>query len=237
MKRLSLSMLLMMVLSGPLWGQSVTLPKEVKGNPGAWVVVVPDAKDGGEIKWRVGKGLDLVPLDKLFPGQKSAGIVVTGKTGVYEVWAWTAKGDVASELAVCKIVIGDAPEPGPTPDPKPPTPPDPPAPIEGKRCLIIYETSEASRMPEKQQQILYGRAVREYLDNKCVVEPDGKTRAWRIWDKDVDTTAESKTWQEAMKRPRTATPWLILSNGKTGYEGPLPATAEEFLTLARKYLD
>jgi hypothetical protein len=117
------ALLLLLLWPAALWGQSVKLPKEVKGQPGAWVVVVPEDKDGGEVKWHVGPGLTRVPIDKLFPDQKAAGVVVQGPTGRHEVWAWVAKGDKASELAVCTVVIGDAPPPGP--GPTPPTPDDP----------------------------------------------------------------------------------------------------------------
>jgi hypothetical protein len=103
------------------------LPKEVRGQPGAWIVVVPEDKDGGDVKWHTSPGLVRVPIDKLFPDQKAAGVVVQGATGRHEVWAWCAKGDKASELAVCTVVIGDAPPvpPGPGPGPTPPTPDDP----------------------------------------------------------------------------------------------------------------
>ncbi len=110
---------------GTIWGQGVKLPKEVTGQPGAWVVIVPESKDGGKVKWRAGPGLTLVPIDKLFPNQEAAGIVVMGPAGRYEVWAWNAKGDVASELATTAVVIG---QPGPIPPPVPPGP-DPPPPV------------------------------------------------------------------------------------------------------------
>jgi hypothetical protein len=68
------------------------------------------------------------------------------------------------------------------------------------------------------------------------VGADGKTREWRIWDKDVDPSQESAVWQAAMKRPRASVPWLLVSNGKTGYEGPLPGTADDLLALLKKYV-
>lgn len=225
---------------GTVEGQSVTLPKEVKGEPGAWIVVVPESKEGGEVKWKVGTGLTLVPLDKLFPGQKSAGIVVQGQKGRYEVWAWNAKEDKASDLAVTTIIIGDAPIPPvpPGPGPNPPTPPDPPpnpAPIEGRRILILYESADETKYPEGQRRILFTRDMRGFMDTLCDTEDDG-TKGWKIWDKDSQST--KKVWQDALKRPRasTAMPWVILGNGKTGYEGPLPANPEEFRKLLTQYM-
>lgn len=236
---------LLLSLTGSCWGQSVKLPTEVKGEPGAWIVVVPENKEGGDVKWRVGAGLTRVPIEQLFPGQKPAGIVVQAfAKGRYEVMAWNAKGDVASELAVCTVVIGGVPpvppDPGPTPvPPVPPVPPPSPAPIpvDGFRALIVYESAELGKMPAPQTNILYTKDIRDYLNSKTVKGTDGKTGEWRIWDKDVDTSNETKLWQDVMKRPRTAVPWIVISTGKDGFEGPLPATVADTLALLKKYGD
>ena len=100
--------------------------------------------------------------------------------------------------------------------------------------LIIYETADAPKLPEAQQQILFGKAPRDYLNSHC--DPDGNVKAWRIWDKDVDASNESKAWQDAMKRPRTSVPWMIVSNGTTGWEGPLPANVDAAMAIWKKYL-
>lgn len=128
------------------------------------------------------------------------------------------------------------PEPKP-PDPKPPEPAPTPAPIPvaGLRVLIVYESADVGKLSAGQRAIIFGKSVRDALDAKCVIGPDGKTREWRIFDKDVDATADSKLWADAMKRNRTAYPWLIISNGTTGWEGPLPATAGEFMNLVERY--
>ncbi len=66
--------------------------------------------------------------------------------------------------------------------------------------------------------------------------PDGKD-GFRIWDYDVDPANEAKVWQDAMKvKPdKTKLPWVIISNGKVGYSGPLPATVAEMQTLLAHY--
>ncbi len=56
-----------------------------------------------------------------------------------------------------------------------------------------------------------------------------------MWDAGVDASQESQLWQDALKRKRGALPWLVISNGKSGFEGPLPATVDETLTLLKKY--
>lgn len=80
------------------------------------------------------------------------------------------------------------------------------------------------------------QSVRKALNDACVMGADGKTKEWRIWDTAiVDISAESKIWQDAIKRPFTALPWIIISNGKTGYEGPLPGTIDQTLELIKKW--
>lgn len=111
--------------SSSAYAQSVTLPAEIKGAPGTWIIVTPDAVDGGAVKWRIDPLLQEVRLDRLFPGMEPKGKVVTGPAGTYKVEAWNAKGDVASDIATVLIKIGDVAPivPPPPKDPKEPLPP------------------------------------------------------------------------------------------------------------------
>lgn len=127
------------------------------------------------------------------------------------------------------------PPPDPTPPPPPVPPPSPaPIPVAGFRVLIVEDVNKRKDMPPAQLAILFDKSVRDCLDSKCIVGPDSKTKEWRIWPVGVDATAESKLWQDAMKRERKSHPWLIVSDGKTGWEGPLPASVEETLNLLKK---
>lgn len=117
------------------------------------------------------------------------------------------------------------PTPGPGPEPGPA-----PIPQTGLRVLIVEETAERTAATSA---IIGSTAIRSYVAEKCAKGPDGKTPEFRIYDKDV--TGESAVWQEAMKLPRQSLPWLIVSNGKQGYEGPLPKTPAETLTLLKKF--
>jgi hypothetical protein len=65
-------------------------------------------------------------------------------------------------------------------------------------------------------------SLRDYLFAACPKGPDGKTPEYRIWPDAVDASGESKLWQDAYKLPRERTPWIVVSNGTTGYQGPLP---------------
>jgi hypothetical protein len=101
--------------------------------------------------------------------------------------------------------------------------------------LIVYETADLSRLSRAQANILTAAEVRAYLNARCATGPDGKTAEWRIWDQNVDTAAEAPIWRAAMARKRDKLPWLIISTGKSGYEGPLPASVDDTLKLLKQF--
>lgn len=226
--------------AAPAWGQAVKLPAEVRGVTGSWIIVAPESLDGGKPRWRIDVGLQEVRLDLLLPPEtidKLKGKVVTAaKPGRYRIEAWNAKGDVASAIATCWVVVGDVPAP-PPPDPIPPPNPAP-IPYPGFRVLITYETADLAKLPAGQIAALYAREVRDYLNARCSKGPDGKTAEWRLWDRDTDASAESDAWRYAQARAKgkaAVYPWITISDGKTGYEGPLPQTVQETLALLRKW--
>lgn len=230
MKRVFL--LLLLVLAMPAWGQTVTLPAEVKAEPGTFAVVVAQT-DCATLQWvNLDPGLSLIP-PALLKDSRSA-VVMAGRAGRYRLLAYGAKDNAASPPAVVVVVVGEAPPTPPVPpDPTPPSPA--PIPVAGFRVLIVYETAELSKLPPEQLVALNSQEVRQYLQAHCVLGPDGKTREWRLWDKDVNTSGESPLWQAAMQRPRQSVPWIILSDGKTGFEGPLPSDTAALLALLKKY--
>jgi len=162
---------------------------------------------------------------------KLKGKVVTGPPGRYKIESWCAKGDVASDIATCWVQIGGVIPPPPVPPDPPPTPdPKPPAPIKeiGFRVMIIEDKETLGKLPFQQLSIRTSKVFRDYLDATCVIEPDGKTRAYRIWDHKETGIGDYKGWQDAMKRPRTTLPWLIISDHpRGGWEGPLPLTVQD----------
>lgn len=186
--------------------------------------------DGGsENETRIYKGKFIYVVEAARDGRTELLIVPSGANKAEDV--------IRQSL---DVIAGKAPipPPGPGPKPVPPGPdvdPNAPPPIagEGFRVLIVYETGQ--NLPAAQSPILFGKTIREYLDAKTVLDADGRTHAWRIWDKDVDASGESKSWQDALARPRKSIPWILISNGTTGYEGPLPATVDEALALLKKY--
>lgn len=231
----TLTVLVVTITALPVHAQTVKLPPEVKGQPG--LILVEAETDCTEVLWVVppNSGLQIIP-SRLLKDTKTAACVAL-YPGRYPIQAIVAKGDKPA-YAVTTVVVGDAPpippDPGPKPpDPKPPDPPSPSAPIqaEGFKVMMFYE--EQKPIPAGQHSIIYGKTVREYLDKKCA--PEGKLKGYWIVDQNTDLSGLAKHWQDAAKHPRTSVPWVIVSNGKTGYEGPMPATVAEMMTLLEKY--
>jgi hypothetical protein len=180
-------------------------------------------------------------------------LVFVAPPGLYSVrctaMRLAADGETLIDEASVDVTIGDAPTPTPPTPPVPPTPPTPPtppptppgpAPIagEGVKVLIVEDVRDRIKLPATQLAILFDKGVRDYLGAKCVAGPDGKTKEWRILDAKTDTALESKTWQDALRRPRTGTPWLVVSNPKgRSYEGPLPADADKTLELLKRHIE
>jgi hypothetical protein len=129
------------------------------------------------------------------------------------------------------------PAPIPVPPPVPPVPPAPPAPISapGLRVLIVYEAADLGKYPATQVSILSDGSLRAYLLDHCPKGADGKTAEFRIWDKDVDASGDAKLWQDALKLPRERTPWIVVSNGVTGTQQPLPDNVADTLKLIQKF--
>jgi hypothetical protein len=132
------------------------------------------------------------------------------------------------------VEVGGSPTPGPGPTPGPTPTPDGPAPIEGPglRVLFIHESADA--LPAELQQVFYGPDVRAFLTANAI-KVDG-TPEWRIVDKDVRFTDPNHRFAKALARPRTSVPWLIISNGVSGYEGPFPGGVDATLALIRSFV-
>ena len=133
------------------------------------------------------------------------------------------------------VMVGDAP---PLPDdPDPPLPPLPDGlPIDGTglRVLIVYETSDLATMPREQNAILFSAELRSLLTANCVNV--GGTPEWRILDQNTQFTDAAGKWAKAIAKPRASIPWIAISNGVTGYAGPLPENESKTIELVKKYI-
>jgi hypothetical protein len=175
------------------------------------------------------------------PGGK---MIFVGPPGVYKVRCTVVRlkdGQTVADRQRFVVTIGTLIPPAPPgPTPPGPIPPGPsPIPADGFRVLIIEDATARSKLPAPQLNILFDKSIRDYLDAKCVIGTDGKTHEWRIWDAGVDARAEGGVWPDALKRQpsRDKLPWVIISTGKGGYEGPLPADVPKTLELLKKYAE
>jgi hypothetical protein len=116
------------------------------------------------------------------------------------------------------------------PGPEPPVPPEPkvaPIPEPGLHVLIVEETADRLKLPEGQRDIITATGWRESWE--------GKGGMIRMRDPSDEQPNDLAKWNTAMDRPRSGLPWVIISNGVTGYEGPLPDSLTEWEALLSKY--
>lgn len=130
------------------------------------------------------------------------------------------------------LLVADAgPRPNP-PGPQPPGPPPapvvaPPIPGAGFSVLIVEETSDHGKISKAQLSALYAVPVRKFFRDNSV--------DFRIWDPDVDASFADSKWREALSHKRDSLPWIYISNGKTGFSGPLPKNMTDLLALLERY--
>lgn len=224
MRRIATGLLLLLLTAAAAAGDvSIGGDKEYAAHDPI-VLTVKDGKSDSYV-WKV-RGARVKVLD----GGKTAH--VWARPGDYEAevtGGYLDKGKVALEVGSHAFkVIGKVPGPVDPVDPPP----------NGKlaRVLIVYESGEATKLSAAQQAILYGKAVRDELNARLPLGPDGKTREWRIWDKDVDASGEAAGWQALLKRPHKSLPWVVIEGDKgVLHEGPLPADAAAMVALVGKF--
>lgn len=159
----------------------------------------------------------------------------TASPGKYQVLAIATAANKAPAIESIVVDVGGV-QPQPDPTPQPPVPPTPsdvvPIPGDGLRVLIIYEQDDQAKYNASQLKQLYSLTFRQYLNSVCVKNTSGMPE-YRVLDEEVE--GEQSIWLEAIKRKRDTLPWLIISNGKTGFEGPLPANEAETKALIERF--
>jgi len=221
----------------------ITLPTNLKGRAGRYICV--KAKTNLKSITYYSLSADLQVESEIQLKNPHSVLVISEKGGKYILEAVGAQGDqVLRQLTTITVEDANPPvPPGPNPPgptPPGPTPPTPPAPIPatGLHVLILTDSTSTTNLPPAQQMALFAQDVRQYLNSTCPTDADGQTKSWRIWPKSIDATGESQLWQDALKRGTAnakSYPWILVSNGKTGFEGPLPADAASLLDLLKKY--
>lgn len=143
-----------------------------------------------------------------------------------------------SEWIEKSILANVGPRPPPTPAPAP-TPVDPTTPwktpTDGLRVLVIEEAGDRPKLPATQLNILFSKTFRDYLNTVTPLSADGMQHEWYIIDKDQDLSAIPKYWADGLALAKGTTPWIVISNGKTGTSEKLPLTTEATLALVKKY--
>lgn len=183
------------------------------------------AGGGGKVETKNFKGPKVFLLEPVADGRCEVLVIPTGAK---------TSGEVIRRTIDVKAGKG----PKPPPDPPGPQPGPAPIPLPGFRALIVYETADLAKLTKDQTAILYAvgpGSVREYLQAKCVAGSDGTTKEYRVWDQNTVVTAAAKHWQDVMARPRASVPWLVVSNGVKGFEGPLPPTPADTLKILKQY--
>lgn len=153
--------------------------------------------------------------------------------------AQTVALDIAVNVGAITPPVPVPPGPGPVPPGPTPTPDPAPIPAAGLSVLIVEESAARSTLPREQLLTLTATgpgSVRDYLNTHCAKAANGWPE-WRILDKDTDMSGESQFWKDAMRLPRddAKLPWLMVTNGKGGYSGSLPATQAETMAILKKY--
>lgn len=234
MNRLALAVVCWFVLVSHVLAD-LTIKGELKVDRDKIVRLIADGAGKGGLIW----DFDEDKLDAIEVGNK---LYFAGPPGVYKIKVRSVTldkdGQTSIETARATVTIGDGKPPvppGPDPGPLPPDPKPDDAPIKapGFRVLILFESKQ--NLTVGQTAVMYGKPIRDWLKASCAKDKDNPDGAFRIWDKDADASAESKPWQDALKRQRSETPWIIISNGKSGYEGPLPKDANEAFELLKKW--
>lgn len=111
---------------------------------------------------------------------------------------------------------------------------EPNLPAKGLMVLVVEETADRAKLPSEQVTIFTSAAVREYLDQKCAKDADGHP-LWRFVDDDIEADTLPTPLRAAFEKQRAGLPWLGISNGRKGREGPLPENVEATLKLLKKY--
>lgn len=221
----------------------VTITGPDKADSGFALVGGSDAKDA-VLRWRIdGPEGAVPPLELLDASGRPVLVFMSPVRGVYNV---VLTGQVPADgldpfgESVHRVTVGGGPEPTPDVDPTPddddpPVPPEPkpdedkaPFPADSLHVLIVYESEDNTKLTSNQRAIIYGADIRSMLDS---VAP----RKYRIYDKDADLTHVPNVFKDAMAVPRQSLPWLVISNGKGGFSGPLDMRVEEFRALVDQY--
>jgi hypothetical protein len=150
---------------------------------------------------------------------------------------WNLGQDMLAEVLVPVEGINPNPSPGPGPSPNPNPGPEPePEPTTGDLFVLITQSTEDVRsLPVQQQEIFHSALMGLYLNQHCA-KRDGQPE-WRVLDNEADVQYMPEDWQDTFDRAKDKEqPWVIIANNRgESFEGPLPASVPDMMTLLKKY--
>lgn len=227
-------------------GLQIVAPESVPGEPA--VVDIEAATSAVDVTWHIWPP-EVRPLfrcyrhvaapldDQPTQPQFRATISRPPKGRLIVIASAVVDGKVVSDEQEITIGVGPAPDPDPQPEPQPEPPqPEPKSPIDwpGLAVLIVYESGDVGTMPRSQFSSIAGRELRDKL-SMLSSRNEQRQPMWRIHDQHADVSNEQAAFRDAMARPRGSVPWIVIGNGKTGYEGPLPIDTPSIVALIEKY--
>lgn len=230
-----LSLVVLLALAVPVFADppTISVPDKVQGDAGP-PLRVKATTTGKSVQWvALDPGLFVFPAELLKDSMTA--VVWSTNPGTYRLMAYTGNADGPSLPAICVITIGTPTPPGPGPGPGPGPIPPSPIPDKGLRVLFIYKATELGKLTQAQANILASTDIRTYLRSKCAMGPDNQTPEYRFWDLDKPPDNDSPAMGKLLARPRKSVPWVVISTGTAGYEGPLPATIADTMALLQKY--
>lgn len=212
-----------------LMGKTLVLSTSVNGTYQIFVVSYADGKTE-DIAVKVTGGIPIPPgpPDPPVPTDPLEALTAAVKALTLKIDLGFAQQSAENAAMKARLLALEQIKPIPPPDP--PTPPAP-IPLAGYRVLIVYDPNT---LTDAQQGIVFGKAVRDYLQAKCVVGNDGKTKDFWIIQSGLDVSAAPKWIGDVIQRHPGQRTFMVVSDGKTGYDGAIPANAEEAMNILKK---
>lgn len=212
------------------------------------VVLELPASDTALVDWEVRDPEDLeFATFRTSDGMSTAVLCVCGTSRIIvvgDVIDWDARTRSKVKWIITPKNPPDPTPPEPDPGPDPP-PPDPtvPFPAPGLAVLVIYEAGEVGKLPASQQAIFSSNKLLRFLRSKTVKLSDGDP-AIRVWDKDykpehmVNVPAVFReAYFDVRDEAAGQLPWIAISNGQRGWQGPLPQNVNDVMELVDGFAD
>jgi len=100
-----------------------------------------------------------------------------------------------------------------------------PFPTDKLSVLIVEEVQDRGKLPLPQLSAINGTTWR------AIVPLEQR----RVVDQNVTLTKEVQWVKDALAVKRDSLPWLVISDGKSGFSGPLPPDESALIELLKKY--